>query len=191
MLPASAALHNCCSRNWVEMTSVVVPLSAGNIKTLTRQLKEFASYLRLDAAGDVERAVAVPIAEMVRNNISGIADVDGNYLGSDNPNASVVVEIGLPGHDVIWRGEQIEFLEFGTGAAGVGYPGPAMGMAGYAPDPTKKSWAYLDAKLGGTESYGLPAQAPMYKASVQMRVVDTLTPARMMLREEARRAVTV
>jgi len=174
------------------MSSVVVSLGLGNIKQLERQLKTLAREMRLDMAGEVERAVAVPLAALVRENIAGIADVDGNYLGSENPNASVVIEKGLPGHDVIWRGQQIEYLEFGTGAAGVGYPGPAMAMAGYAPDPTKQRWTYKDAKSGeGTLSEGLRFQAPMYNAALEIRLLDVYRPAKMVLREAVRRAVTV
>jgi hypothetical protein len=173
------------------MSSVTIPLGLTNIKTLTRQLKTLAKEMRLDMAGEVERAVAFPVAALVRKNIASIADVDGNYLGSDNPNASVVIEKGLPGHDVIWRGAQIEFIEFGTGAAGVGYPGPAMAMAGYAPDPTKQGWGYMDAKLGPTESTGLAAQAPMYNSAAEMRLINVYDPARVVLREAVRRAVTV
>jgi hypothetical protein len=174
------------------MSDVVIPLGLANIKQLQRQMKQFARALKDQVVVDIEQVTCAVIAADVRENIMGITDVDGNYLGSDNPNASVVVEVGLPGHDVIWRGKQIAYLEFGTGATGMGYPHPAMGQAGYAPDPSKKTWTYKDAKSGvGTVSHGIPFQAPMYHASVVMRAVDSYGPARAILRKAARDAVTV
>jgi hypothetical protein len=175
------------------MPDAVIPLSVGNIKQLQQQLKQFARALKDSVVVDIEQGTCAEIATLVREKIADIADVDGNYLGSDNPNASVVIEVGLPGHDVIWRGKQIAYLEFGTGKAGVGYPGPAMGQAGYAPDPTKKTWAYDDAKLGkGTVSHGLEFQAPMYKTAAVLRMGEYPYPAaKAILRKAARDAVTL
>jgi hypothetical protein len=126
------------------------------------------------------------IAGDVIRNISGIADVDGNYLGTENPNASVSVEVSLTGHETIWRGKQIRFVEYGTGATGAASPYPGVMGGGYHPDPSKLVWAYKDAKgapsgrrphratTGGGQgvwrvSRGLAPQAPMYSAAMNAR----------------------
>lgn len=164
------------------MPSRDLPLSVNGVRSLLKDLKAFSRALGDDIKVDIEQAMCAAIAEDVRADIASIRDVDGNYLGTDNPNASVVVEVGLPGHDVIWRGRQIAYVEFGTGARGVGYPGPAMSEAGYHPDPTKKSWWYLDARLGGAvRSHGLPPHAPMYHAARVARMGGA-APARLVLR---------
>ena len=172
------------------MPEIVVSLGVGNIKNLTRQLTAFSKSLREGgkAKVDVEQAVAADVAVGLRQRIAGIPDVDGNYLGTDNPNASVTVEVGLPGHDVIWRGKQITFVEFGTGARGArgaGYVLPeVMAKAGYHPDPLKEGWWYPDAKLGDGKpifSRGIPPYAPMANTAAMMRI-QNLEPAKVVLR---------
>lgn len=142
---------------------------------------------------DIERSVCKSIASDVRTGIASITDKDGNYLGGDDPYTAVTVEAGLKGHDVLWKGKQITFLEFGTGAAGAGrYSGPAMAQAGYSPDPTKKAWVYHDAKTDkGEWSHGLTPQAPMLNAAIAARQLVNFAPAKVILKEALRRAVTV
>lgn len=177
------------------MQTKVVPLGTQNIKTLAKQLKALARDLQEhgDVVVDIEQDTAGLVAEAVRSNIAGIPDVDGNYLGTDNPNAAVVVRPGLVGHTVVWMGQQIAFVEFGTGAKGAvgGYPSPAMGMSGYHPDPTKQSWAYKDKKTGRPElSVGLAPQAPMYHAALAGRQVLRLVGVKR-VKEALNNAVTV
>jgi hypothetical protein len=67
-----------------------------------------------------------------------------------------------------------------------------MATAGYYPDPTKKSWTYLDSQSGAAEvSFGLLPQAPMANAATAMRHVSALAPAKAVIREALLRAVTV
>jgi hypothetical protein len=140
-----------------------IPLSVDNIKRLKANLKDLSRRLKDDIPTDIERHVGAIMASHLREEIGSIPDVDGNYLGTENPNASVVVEVGLKGHDLIWRGAQITFVEFGTGEAGAASPygGPAMAAAGYHPDPTKKTWWYWDAEAQAVlEAHGLPGRPP-------------------------------
>lgn len=171
------------------MHEIVVPLGIGQIKNLIGQLKTFSASLHEGGKTkvDIEQAVAADVAVGLRERIANIADVDGNYLGTDNPNAAVTVEVGLPGHDVIWRGKQIAFIEFGTGARGVGYVLPAvMAKAGYRPDPLKKGWWYPDAKLGKPVfSRGIPPYAPMANTAAMMQL-QNLEPGKVVLREALR-----
>jgi hypothetical protein len=178
------------------METKVVPLGVKNIKTLAKQLKALARDLgdeHGDVVIDIEQDTAGLVAEMVRSNIAGIPDKDGNYLGTDNPNASVVVRPALRGHAVVWSGQQIAFVEFGTGAKGAagGYPSPAIGEANYHPDPTKQMWAYKDKKTGKAElSVGLAPQAPMYHAAIAGREALRFVGAKR-LKEALHDAVTV
>ena len=175
------------------MPEVTVSLGVVPIKKLVRNLKEFSRELRDDIKVDIEQATCAELAMEIRTDIASITDLDGNYLGGENPNASVVVEVGLKGHDVIWRGKQIAFLEFGTGAAGASspYPGSAMAKAGYHPDPTKEGWAYEDAHLGYQWSYGLVPQAPMYHASMLLRSRVLQNPAVTVVNRGIARAVSI
>jgi len=176
------------------MGEVVIPLSSGNIRKLTQSLKVLAGRYRDEIPVQIEQQTCDVLAAEVRDNIASIADLDGNYLGGENPNAAVSVEVGLVGHEVIWRGKQIAFLEFGTGAAGANglVSTPAMHAAGYYPDPSKDWWLYPDRKTGtATWSHGIPPYAPMYMASMLLRSRVLIAPAQATVKEAWNRAVTL
>jgi len=172
------------------MIRVPLPLSVENVHRLKTQIKTLAKSLNDKVKVDIEQAVCGSIAEDVQIGIAMIQDVDGNYIGG-NP-SSVFVEVGMIGHDVIWRGTQITYLEFGTGAAGAAghYPGAAMPMSGYIPDPTKHSWTYKNMGHGVT-SFGAVPHAPMWNAAMAMRRAGALIPAKVIVEEALRRAVTL
>lgn len=96
------------------------------------------------------------------------ATLDGNYDGTLPPRITPIYH--QDNITVIWEGEQIVFVEFGTGAKGAasGYGDPArMGeyRGGYEPDPAKEYWFYHDKRSGElVKSHGLPAQSPWLKA---------------------------
>ncbi len=144
-----------------------VPLSVSNVKTLIRKFTTLSKRVaHIDE--EISDAVAEDIATDVRANVAGIPDVDGNY------DSTRVLRRRAPRgvQEVIWKGSQIAYVEFGTGAVGAAgdYPGPAMPQAGYHPDPTKKSWWYHDAESDlVTLSHGLAPQAPMYNAATVAR----------------------
>lgn len=158
------------------MPRVTIPLGVTQVRALRDNLKRLSQEMRDDIPTDIEQGVAAKAAELVIQNIAA-SEVDGNYLGTDNPEASVSVVKTFNGHGALWRGKQIVYVEFGTGAAGAAqpYPGVAMAAAGYYPDPNKDAWWYMDAKIGPWVSLGLPPQAPMYHAAGQMRVNHTPT----------------
>jgi len=197
------------------MAEKVIALGTANIRQLARDFKALAARFREEddqhVGRIIEQEAGEVIAERVRYNIASIQDVDGNYLGSDNPNASVMVEKAQTGHEVVWRGKQIVYLEFGTGAKGAagGYPGSAMGASGYSPDPTKEVWAYQDARktapagrrprrsLGSSGrgtwvfSYGLAPQAPMYNVSLRFARIVLKRTAQDVVKEAVESAITV
>jgi hypothetical protein len=160
------------------MASSDIPLSKGNIRQLITQLNEFKRQLKEDIPTEVERAVGAQVAEKVIMNVpTDLRDLDGNYLGTVDAAASVTVEKGYRGHNVMWRGEQIAFVEFGTGAAGAGSPYGGVMSPGYRPDPTKAFWVYQDTKFGNVLSRGLAPQAPLYGAAMQARSAGWLKQA--------------
>jgi hypothetical protein len=176
------------------MSSVDVPLSVAGIRKLRDNLKGLATALRDEVKVDIERETCMLLAGEVIHNVSSITDLDGNYLGGDNPNSAVSVEPALDdGHEVIWRGEQVAFLEFGTGAPGAAdpYPGRAMAAAGYHPDSTKDSWWYIDAKIGPWVSLGLTPQAPMFEAAMLLRTGVIMDPAKIVVKEALNRAIAL
>jgi hypothetical protein len=172
------------------MPQKTLSLSVDNVKGLIAGLKMLSNDLNDAIKVDIEQATCASIALDVQAGISAIQDVDGNYLGGDP--AAVTVEVGLSGHDVIWTGQQIAFLEFGTGAKGAagGYTGAAMAEAGYQPDPAKTSWGYLNNGQPVT-SFSMEPHAPMANAATAMRHVTMLEPARKILEEALLRAVAV
>ena len=173
------------------MAEVVIDLSTKNIRALRDNMKRLARELRDDVKVDIEQKVGAAIADDVMQNIAGISDVDGNYLGHDEATVLVLPTPSTGGHRVAWFGKQIAYLEFGTGAVGQGYPGAAMAASGYHPDPTKDAWHYKDAKSGQYErSTGLPWQGPMFNAAIRGRMTGK-TYAIPILREAVQRAVTL
>lgn len=176
------------------MPDKVIPLSVANVRALVSNFKELTRELGDDIPVAIEQETCGIIAERVQLNIAGIPDVQGNYLGSDNPNASVTVRNALVGHIVQWVGKQIAFLEFGAGAdaAADQYPGPAMGASGYHPNPTKEEWFYQDTQFDRHHAFSWAPWAPMYQESVIART--TRLPRRVaisILNKAVRRAVTI
>lgn len=174
------------------MAEVVVPLGTTQIRGLITGLKELSRSLRDDTKVEIEKTVAGMVATEVRSNLAAIQDPDGNYAGFDGMPVNVQPAVG-DGHEVVWRGAQIAYLEFGTGEAGAigDYPGDAMARAGYHPDPTKWWWVYKDAKLGPRVSQGLAPQAPMYNAARLLGSGVLRDISRRLVRGAIDRAITV
>lgn len=148
---------------------VDIPLGLGNIRQLERDIKRLQRTLK---SKDFNQAILDDVGEelydIVKDNITS-ARLDGNYQGSDPIDLWYTHTLG---DQVRWRGDQIAYVEFGTGAAGAGrYPKPELMGTKYRPDSNKLMWWYKDARTGPTLSYGLAPQAPMYKSSVEMRML--------------------
>lgn len=94
-----------------------------------------------------------------------ILDPDGNQTGTTSLRHITGVS------EVRWSGDQILFLEFGTGITGINNPYPdnvVMGLVSYQPQQYhgisgNEYWHYQDEVTGAFEkTYGVPAYAPMY-----------------------------
>jgi hypothetical protein len=169
------------------------PLSASNVRKLKKQLTELKRQVKDDLPTEIEQSVGDRLKWQVIYNVpSDLRDLDGNYLGTTDAASSVNVEKGFKGHDVIWRGDQIIFIEFGTGASGAGQPYPGVMAPGYHPDPTKAWWVYTDLFMGNVLSRGLTPQAPMYNAAALARSERWLqTEAAKMLKARVTDALTI
>lgn len=142
------------------MINVSVSLGSSDIKRLARQMKRFQNRLkRTDFADEM----LAEVTEDLRAEVGRIPDLDGNY---DSTTIDYFEPLGL----VSWRGSQITFLEFGTGAKGASQPYQGTMPADYSPDPTLYEWIYQDRKTMQAElSEGLTPQAPMYKTALKAR----------------------
>lgn len=113
---------------------------------------------------DIREIAASALLAELENNIAGIYDPDGNLTGT----VSMKSVHGLT--RITWAGDQVAFLEFGTGITaieGPDYPDMAfMALVGYEWHQyhgllQTEYWKY---KSNGEwiTSFGIPAHAPMY-----------------------------
>lgn len=127
-----------------------IPLSQRDIKKTARRLRKLAKELKSDnTLQPIRNALAQRLLERLNHYIATIDDPDGNSIGvADIKN---VWERSY----VRWIGDQVIFLEYGTGHYGAlsGYIG--VYAAGYKPED--HYWWY-----GGRLTGGIPAYAPMY-----------------------------
>lgn len=131
----------------------------GAFSNLAKNLRGFARDLESgDFSTELREIVLQILLEDLRDNISYITDRDGNLAGSQEIIHTRNISV------IRWTGDQIRFLEFGTGTQGVNqpYPGQLMNLIGY--DPVDHSWSYWDRETASVKKTdGIPAYAPMYK----------------------------
>lgn len=148
-----------------------VALGVDNIRSLRQKILALQRAMREEIGSEVTSVLGARVREDVIDGIpTDVRDMDGNYLGVENADDAVTVKHGIANEaHVFWRGEQIAFIEYGTGASGAsaGYPG--VMAPGYSPDPTKALWVYKDAKFGPVLSRGITPYAPMYQAALLAR----------------------
>lgn len=157
------------------MPDVTIPLGTKNLNKLIRQLKKvqrgFENFN--DTGGD---KWADEVASYARQNIASIRDPDGNFEGLGPENIVVLAPNDI--YHILWRGRQIAYLEFGTGALGAAGAYPIPAGVEYRPDPNKHIWTYFDMALGDyTISRSLAPQAPMFRAATRARQIGATSPA--------------
>lgn len=141
-----------------------------SIDAAIKQLRTLQA--KLDAAPEkaAEKA-ADRAATIVAQNLIGIPDYDGNSPGDVFNNKS-----GQGERLVGMTGEQVEFLEYGTGVVGQtsqkpdGMNIPADWAYNTGTHIHNNHWVYNDMRHGGwpTMTSGIPAYAPVYNAKVQL-----------------------
>lgn len=154
------------------MPNFSADLSVSSLDQLLSDLKAYKK--KVDEAPEKITARLAEIGEQAINaNIAGITDLDGNAPG--------IVSVDIDGaHSVVSQaGEQIAYLEFGTGAQGANSPHPLAGDAGWQYNsgehirPTKNGkmmWRYYDRlKDHWRITDGIPAQRQVLEAALLMR----------------------
>jgi len=154
------------------MPTLKAGLSSGSIGELLKQVEQFKKKVEAAPEKIVSSLIATGEEEM-QDVLNFIKDGNGNDIGF------VGSEQG-GGHGVVYnRGDQVAYLEFGTGPAGASSPHPdadehdwnySSGDKIRRMKNGKLMWTYYD-KLRGhyriTE--GLPAQMQTYMAAKRMR----------------------
>lgn len=162
---------------------VTLRLNTKDINALARQVKRLANRMKETGSESFPQKVHEELSERaldtLTKNVFEIPFRDGN---DDSYGVSMLL---LPPMTtkVIWRGSQIAYLEFGTGAKGAGTPymrPDYMHRFNYHPDPTKEMWVYL---RGGESilSTGIAPIAPLYRTSKELDLARIARP--MMMKE--------
>jgi hypothetical protein len=149
-----------------------VPLSPANIERLMKQTKALQKELNR-ITEPAEKELAKEVSTLLNRNLASLGgNVDGNDVYG-----TISVEKQANSTLVTWRGDQISYIEFGTGQRGFiyAYPDQAfMTALGYTLNPERTFWFYTDnAGKHSNYSHGLEAQAPMWKTAAEMRKVNT------------------
>lgn len=151
-----------------------------SVSSLDKLLSDVKGYkAKVEAAPDkITEHLAEIGAGAIQQNIAGITDPDGNAPGT------VGKEVDGGSAKVFEHGDQIAYLEYGTGEQGAASPHPKAAEAGrrYNVGPRirkmkngKMMWHYKD-KLRGhwRTTDGIPAQKQVFRAALTMR--DNIVP---------------
>lgn len=158
------------------MPKLKAVLSTESIAALLKELNDYSVKVEALPARITETLVSECERE-IRENLSSVTDVDGNYLAEAG--SSVSGNRGI----AYMEGDQAQYLEYGTGEAGNGSPHPLADDVGWNYDSGnrirkietginkgKRMWLYFDKiKNHPRRTNGLPAQMPVLKAAVRLR----------------------
>ena len=144
-------------------------LSTKGIKSAIRELKSVKSTLEERIEAKNQQLVAEG-KRILDEKIGSINNYDNNAIGNTYGTA-----VGNNG-TIEWHGEQIAFLEFGTGTVGKqdSYPGIFPVPWEYANSTYSKRhedghWSYKNSSGDLVRTYGIPAYAPMLKTSEELK----------------------
>lgn len=146
-----------------------------SVSSLEKLLSDVKSYRdKINAAPEKITARLAEIgAQAINDNIAGITDPDGNALGT------VSVEINDTHAIVSHTGEQVAYLEYGTGSKGAAAPHEKSGEANWQYNSGERikrmkngklMWRYYDKLKGHYRiTNGLSAQRQTLLAAIKMR----------------------
>lgn len=153
-------------------------MMANSIKQLITRLNSLDSKLK--RSNDMAKAAGEAFADKLADNVNNAASVSDPSQGGANGIGRVsrpAVKGGMA--TVRWSGNQIHYLEFGTGIEGDGkYPdGAQMAEYGYQPQPYGHhagQWWILPSKYTTAEgkpvfSKGWQPYAPFYSTQLEAR----------------------
>lgn len=135
--------------------------AVNKLRNLSDSLQRKSNYCAMQLAKEGESELAT--------QITFIADFDGNDAGTID---SLMTDNGAELH---WRGDQVDFLEFGTGPTGNVLPYNDEGAKPSYWEYRTSPWYYYNATIGATiETYGIPAYAPMLNTAIKLADKETI-----------------
>lgn len=159
------------------MPTFKADLSVDSLDKMLSDVKDYKAKLEAVPAKITERLAEIG-AEAIQQNISGITDPDGNAPGTVGMQAE-----GGSGK-VFEQGDQIAYLEYGTGEQGAAASHPMAVKAGWNYGSGKNirrmkngkmMWHYFDNLHGHWRTTnGISAQKQVLRAAITMR--DNIVP---------------
>ena len=147
-------------------------LSVASLDKLLSDVNAYRDKVKAAPEKITARLAEIGVEEIQQNRY-GITDPDGNAPGD------VGMEVNGTSAKVFNQGDQVAFLEFGTGEQGEGSPHPMAVKAGwkYGSGPNirkmkngKMMWHYFDNIRGHWRTTnGIPAQQQVLRAALTMR----------------------
>lgn len=140
-------------------------LTTKSVNSLIRDVDSLINELE---SGKILGKVARESKNELKNRVDTISNYDGNDIGKIE---SILTENEF---ELLWSGEQVAFLEFGTGVIGkmARHPDlPSEWVYGSGKSVNKDgSWVY-NSDMGRIRTFGIPAYAPMYYTGVKAREI--------------------
>lgn len=152
-----------------------IPLGSDEINSLIRDIEDYSNQLTKKLYILIERLFK-----------EGIVTIDNNVIPHEDITTDVKAyfEIKYSKHNtvegiLIAEGEELLFIEFGTGITYNGTAGSSphpdgvklgytIGDYGYKLGRLKDGWHYKDKQGEEHHTYGIKAQMPVYKANLQI-----------------------
>jgi hypothetical protein len=160
------------------MPTYQADLSVASLDKLLSDVKAYRDKVNAAPAKITEQLAKIG-SEAIQQNVAGITDPDGNAPGT------VGTQVEGSSAKVFQKGDQISYLEYGTGEQGKASPHPKAVEAGWQYDVGthirkmkngKRMWHYFDRLRGHRRTTnGIPAQKQVLRASLTMR--DNIVPA--------------
>lgn len=154
---------------------ISVPLTTAGIEQLIREVKEYETWIQRKAQELAERLAQYGF------NYARIEFARAQYDGERGKiDISVERRSGKNRYAVVASGEEILFIEFGTGVRyGYGHPDAAkygMGPGTYPIPPGKGHWNdpggwYIPLEKGGRHTYGNPPNMSMFRTGKELHSV--------------------
>jgi len=151
------------------MKTITIELSTESCKAALKELREYEKHIKPKMDEVCKR-----LAEIGRQEVSALIVASAINSPGNTHARSEVVKIDN-GYKIVMSGEDIYFIEFGTGIFAGDYPGDTSGVSvGIMPG----DWSEEHAKWFSERGYwfyngeflrGTPAYMPMYYAGKKMR----------------------
>lgn len=147
-------------------------LSVSSIENLINDINDYKTKIE-NLPKQLEYKLAEIAVDEIKANLLGITDTDGNAIGI------VGVETQINKTIVYNQGEDVAYIEYGTGVNGKINSHPDAEKAGWQYDMGstihttkggKRMWKYYDNIKGHYRiTSGIPAQMQLLKASIKIR----------------------